>query len=75
MQMFVLGVVWAFPLTATWLPKALFQASRPAITAPATPGKDGGQTSTSPGTAAKPKFGDDGIPLEDDDPMGLMKRK
>ena len=78
MQLFVLGIVWAFPPTATWLPKALFQASRPPITAPAT-GKQPESGATSPsrksGPSAKPKFDENGIPVEDDDPMGFSKRQ
>lgn len=77
MQLFVLGIVWAFPPTATWLPKALFQASKTAVTGPATPGKgqDGSATpARGSGAPGKPTFGEDGIPVESDDPMGLNKR-
>jgi hypothetical protein len=76
MQLFVLGIVWAFPPTATWLPKALFQASKPAVTAPATPGTGSGSATPARGSGApgKPTFGEDGIPVESDDPMGLNKR-
>ena len=72
MQLFVLGIVWAFPPTATWLPKALFQASKPAVTAPAG-GQQGG--SKGPIQGGKTKFNEDGIPIEDDDPMGFTKRQ
>ncbi len=73
MQLFVLGVVWAFPPTATWLPKALFQGPKPSISAPASPASTstgGGATSIQGG---KPKFNEDGIPLDDDNPMGFSK--
>jgi hypothetical protein len=75
MQIFVLGVVWAFPPTATWLPKALFQAARPSITTPATPAKAG--TSSPAGSndiqGGKTRFNEDGVPIEGDDPMGFSK--
>jgi tripartite ATP-independent transporter DctM subunit len=75
MQLFVLGIVWAFPPTATWLPKALFQASKPAsVTAPVTPGQRPGDGTPARGPSAKPKFNEDGIPVDDDDPMGFNKR-
>ena len=77
MQLFVLGIVWAFPPTATWLPKVLFQAAKPAVTAPATPGKRPDDGATPPprksGPSAKPKFDENGIPIEGDDPMGFTK--
>jgi tripartite ATP-independent transporter DctM subunit len=79
MQLFVVGIVWAFPPAATWLPKALFQASQSAAMAPATPGRQPGSDGTSPpsssGPSAKPKFDENGIPIEGDDPMGLNKRR
>jgi hypothetical protein len=80
MQLFVLGVVWAFPPTATWLPKALFQASRPSVTVPAgqPQGKERSPTGAFGTTgikSGKAKFDEDGIPLEGDDPMGFSKRQ
>ncbi|MEO8651706.1 MAG: TRAP transporter large permease subunit [Hyphomicrobiaceae bacterium] len=77
MQLFVLSIVWAFPPTATWLPKVLFQAARPAVTGPASPGQrlDEGATPSAgkSGPSAKPKFDENGIPIEGDDPMGFTK--
>jgi hypothetical protein len=78
MQLFVLGIVWAFPPTATWLPKALFQAAKPATTGPATPGRQQPEGGTTPpargsGPSAKPRFDENGIPIETDDPMGFTK--
>jgi hypothetical protein len=80
MQLFVLGVVWAFPPTATWLPKALFQASRPAVTAPtgrsnAKPKSPTEAFGTTGVRGGKAKFDQDGIPLEGDDPMGFTRKK
>jgi hypothetical protein len=76
----VLGVVWAFPPTATWLPKALFQASRPSVTVPAgqPQGKERSPTGAFGTTgikSGKAKFDEEGIPLEGDDPMGFAKRQ
>jgi hypothetical protein len=76
MQLFVLGIVWAFPPTATWLPKALFQASKPAVTAPATPttkSDDGASPARKSGPSGRPRFDENGIPIEGDDPMGFTK--
>ncbi len=65
LQLFALGLVWAFPGTATWLPKKLF--SQPAAqTAPAGEAKSGiGEFIQDQGF----KFDDDGIPVEQDDPF------
>jgi len=73
LQMFALGLVWAFPGTATWLPKYLFGGSvQPAIHGPATAGEK-------PGAAPPPrsldsilgttKFDKDGMPIESDNPF------
>lgn len=77
MQLFVLGVVWAFPPTATWLPKALFDAAKPAVIVPSTPGKAPSSAPQSPSSFGIPKmkFGEDGIPIEGDDPMGFTRRQ
>jgi tripartite ATP-independent transporter DctM subunit len=79
MQLFVLGIVWAFPPTATWLPKALFDAGKPAVIAPATPSGRSGDGTPAPARKsepnARPKFDENGIPIEGDDPMGLSKRQ
>lgn len=83
MQLMVLGLVWSFPKTATWLPEYLFKTKPPAVTAPATPGSKKGEPAKQPpaglGTTgiggSKAKMDQEGIPQEDDDPTGLSKRK
>lgn len=77
LQLFALGLVWAFPLTATWLPKYLF-SQQTTVQGPSTAGE---RRPPSQGLGAegmkggKTKFNEDGIPQEDDDPTGLSKKK
>jgi tripartite ATP-independent transporter DctM subunit len=75
LQMFALGIVWAFPATATWLPNYLF-SNPPAIHGPQAPGAasthdqpPNSQDSIFGGT----KFDKDGMPVESDNPF-LPKR-
>jgi tripartite ATP-independent transporter DctM subunit len=85
MQIFVLSIVWAFPHTATWLPKALFRDAALVATTPAgpTPDAPGGRglqlppagLGTTGITGGKATFSEEGIPQEDDDPTGLSKRR
>jgi tripartite ATP-independent transporter DctM subunit len=72
LQMFALGIIWAFPGTATWLPKYLFASPTPAaIHGPATAGEKPG---TSPSRSldsilGTTKFDKDGMPIEEDNPF------
>ena len=77
MQLFVLSVVWSFPQTATWLPKYLFQGPQPVVTGPATPGSANPPTRFDPpgASGSKTRFDAEGIPQEDDDPMGFTKKR
>jgi TRAP-type mannitol/chloroaromatic compound transport system permease large subunit len=72
LQMFALGIVWAFPGTATWLPNYLFGNPPPAIHGPQTPGgapspeKKSQSLDSILGTT---KFDKDGMPIESDNPF------
>ena len=78
LQLMSLGLVWAFPATATWLPKYLFRQQAVVQHGPPVAGTPTGSRPGLTGTGlggAKAKFDEDGIPTEDDDPTGLSKKK
>jgi tripartite ATP-independent transporter DctM subunit len=76
LQMFALGIIWAFPGTATWLPKYLFGGPTPAaIHGPATAGE---KPSAAPPRSldsilGTTKFDKDGMPVEEDNPFSPKK--
>lgn len=77
LQMYALALVWAFPGTATWLPKYLFDSEKPpAIEGPATPGGKPGAAPprTLDSILGTTKFDKDGMPVESDDPFSPKKK-
>jgi tripartite ATP-independent transporter DctM subunit len=75
LQMFALGLVWAFPATATWLPNYLF-SNPPAIQGPQTPGgppTPGQPPRTLESILGGTKFDKDGTPVDLDNPFSSKR--
>lgn len=70
LQLFGLGLLWAFPGAATWLPNRLFNQPQIQQTAPA--GKDSGGIGEFIQDNSF-KLDDEGIPVEQDDPFSTKK--
>lgn len=70
LQLFGLGLLWAFPSTATWLPNKLFNEAQLQQTAPVDSGRGGiGEFIQDKGF----KLDDEGIPIEQDNPFSTNR--